>query len=201
MSANNIPESMSAKYRDLFVRTKNLIVTPKQEWQAIFNEKSDANMILANYVLPYIGALSLLSFVSHLASHSSYPFESALKQAVLLFTSFFLGLYVTYFITIKLIPKFTVKTYASDIKILAYKLTAYSSLILYLVKISTALIPQIYFLHILGLYVAYLVWLGSGKLGEFESIDLRIVFSIIVSVLLLFVPYFLLRIFVNFIHI
>ncbi len=195
MKTNNIPESMSLKYRNLFIRTKNLIVSPKEEWEIIYEEKSDMNLILANYILPYIGALSLVSFVSYIAARSGYPFEPALKHAIVLFASFFIGLYVTYFITLKIIPKFTLKTYGNDIKILAYKITAYSSIILYLVKITTALIPQIYFLQILGLYIGYIVWQGSNEVGKFESTDLRIVFTVIVSVLILFVPYFSFRIF------
>lgn len=195
MKQNNIPESMRSRYRNLFIRTKNLIISPKEEWEVIYSEKSDMNSILANYVLPYIGALSLLSFVSHIAVHNGYRLEAALKGAILLFTSFFLGIYITYFITFKILPKFTLKTYSNDLRILAYKLTAYSSIILYLVKITTDLIPQIYFLQIFGLYLGYMVWLGSGEMGKFESTDLRVVFTIIVSVLLLFVPYFLFRIF------
>lgn len=194
MKANNIPESMRAKYRNLFIRAKNLIVSPKEEWETIYSEKSDMNEILANYVLPYIGILSLLSFVSYIASRAGYPFEPALKHAVLIFASFLLGLYLIYFITLKIIPRFTLKTYGNDVKILAYKITAYSSIILYLVKITTALIPQIFFLQILGLYVGYMVWLGSNEVGKFESTDLRVVFTVIVSVLILFVPYFLFRI-------
>ncbi len=199
MKTNNIPESMRSKYRNLFIRTKNLIISPKEEWETIYKEKSDMNGILANYILPYLGAMALLSFVSYMAVHIGYPFEAALKNSILLFTSFFFGLYITYFITLNIIPKFTLKTYGNDVKILAYKITAYSSIILYLVKITTDLIPQIYFLQILGLYLGYMVWLGSNEIGKFESTDIRVVFTIIVSVLLLFVPYFLFRIFSGFI--
>ncbi len=200
MEATKKQESMSKKYKELFNRTRNLIISPKQEWEEIYNDKSsDISSILSTYILPYLGVLSLLTFISHIASHQDYQYASALKQALSMFASFFFGLYITYFITLNIIPNFTIKTSHKNIKLLAFKLIANSSIILYLIKIAIALIPQIYYLQALGLYSGYLIWLGTLNLGQFESKDLRIVFTIIVSVLILFVPYFISFVFMRFI--
>ncbi|WP_430937160.1 Yip1 family protein [Saccharicrinis sp. 156] len=197
MEATKKQESLTEKYKSLFVRTKNLIVSPKQEWKAIHNETSDINIILSNYVLPYMAVLSLITFVSYIGSHQGYPFETALKRALSQFASFFFGLYISYFIVLKIIPKFTVRTYHKNLKLLAFKIAAYNSIILYLIVIATALIPQIYFLQIIGIYTAYLVWIATHGIGKFESHDLRVVFTVIVSLLLMFVPYFISVIFIE----
>ncbi len=201
MEATNKQESLSTKYKNLFIRTRNLIVSPKTEWEEIHKEKSDINYILAGHVLPYIGALSLITFVSYIASHHNYPFESALKLALSQFASFFFGLHIAYFITLNIIPKFTIKTNTKDLKQLAFKITAYCSTVLYLIKIVIALVPQIYYLQVVGIYVVYLAYLGTKNMGTFESRDMRIVFTVIVSTLLLFVPYFISVVFMKFIGI
>ncbi|TLX75174.1 DUF1282 domain-containing protein [Labilibacter sediminis] len=189
MQTINKEESLAGKYKNIFIRSKNLIVSPKQEWLLIYQEKSDLNSILSSYNLPYIGALAFISFLSILTAHQGHSFELALKHGISQFSSFFFGLFICYFITYKIIPQFVLKPNGKNIKLLAFKLTAYSSIFLYLVKISTYLIPQIYYLQAIGIYVAYLVWKGTKNIGEFESKDLRVVFTIIVTTLLLFIPY------------
>ena len=201
MERTSRQESLSEKYKNLFVRSKNLIVSPKKEWESIFNEKSDINNVLASYVLPYLGILSLITFVSYIASHHNVPYEAALKRALSEFTSFFFGLYVTFYITKNILPKFTSKLYFSDVKNISYKLIAYSSIAIYLVKIAIALIPQLNILQFMGVYCAYLAWAGTGYIGAFETRDLRIVLTVVVSVLLLFVPYFISMLFFQFVGI
>ena len=201
MEKTSKQESISEKYKHLFVRSRNLIISPKKEWELIINEKTDNNNILGGYVLPYIGVLSLITFISYLASHHNLPYESALKRALSEFTSFFFGLYIAFYITLNILPKFALKISAKDVKNIAFKLTAYSSIAIYIVKIASALIPQIYFLQFMAIYCAYLVWIGTGYLGQFESRDLRIVLTVIVSTLLLFIPYFISILFIQFVGI
>ncbi|WP_075590492.1 Yip1 family protein [Labilibacter marinus] len=203
MSTSQKQESMAEKYKLLFSRTRNLIVSPKSEWSSIHAEKSDLNSILGNYILPYIGVLTLLTFVGYITSHQGYDqgydFAPALKYALADFTALFGGLYITYFITLNILPKFTVKINASDLKSLSFKICAYSSIVLYLVKMVVTLVPQASYLLALTIYTGYIVWLGTKEIGEFESKDLRVVFTIIVSALLLFIPYFISNLFIRFV--
>lgn len=197
MQTTNKQENLTSRYRNIFTRSKNLIALPKQEWISIYREKTDINSILSSYNLPYIAILSLVTFISFLATHQDLPFETALKHAISQFSSFFFGLYICYFMTIKIIPQFIQKTNNQNIKLLAFKLTAYSSILLYLVKITTALIPQIYYLQIIGIYVGYIVWTGTKGIGKFETKDLRVVFTIIVTSLLIFIPYIISYLFIR----
>lgn len=71
MEATKKQESLGEKYKKLLVRTKNLLIAPKQEWDSIHKEKSDINNILSDYVLPYLATLSLITFISYIASHQA----------------------------------------------------------------------------------------------------------------------------------
>ncbi len=192
-------ESLRTKYKSLFIRTKNLVITPKKEWNNIYEENSDINSILSGYILPYIGVLALVSFISHLNLHSdSDKYITALKQALAMFSALFFGLYITYYITKQIMPKFTVNSNEKDLNIYAFKLIAYSSVILYLIQLIVAFIPELFFFQALSLYTGYIVWKGSEYIGRFESNEQRITFSAIVGILLLFVPYFLFKLIVEF---
>ncbi len=198
MSSKDQPQSLINRYKNIFLRTKNLIISPKKEWEEIFSEKSDFNKILSEFILPYLAIITLISFINSITAHQNPDFTLALKNAIGQFTSFFLALIIVYFILIKIIPQF-VKTQKSDnIKDLAIKTIAYSMVIIFILKIITLLIPQIYFLQIAGLYTGYLVWQSTKFIGKFDNKDFRIVLTIIITLLILFLPYLLSVIFFRF---
>jgi hypothetical protein len=198
MHISNKSESLANRYKNIILRTKNLILFPKKEWEIIFNEKGDFNKVISEFSLPYIGIITLISFISSLMSHHQLDFSLALRTAVAQFASFFLGLLICYFIAVKTIPQFVKKVASKDVKLLAIQLSAYSSIIIYLIKITISLIPQLYFIQITALFTGYLVWLGSKQLGDYENNDLRIVLTIIVSLLLLLLPYMISVIIIRF---
>jgi hypothetical protein len=193
MQTSKKQEKLSERYRNLYSRSKKLILSPQQEWSIIFKEKNDINTILATFIFPYIALITAFSFSSYLLSNKEIPYTIALKQATFQFTSLFLSLLVTYFITYKIIPKFVVKTASNNIKLLAFKLAAYSSVIIYLVKILSFLIPQTTIIYLLSFYTGYLVWSGTKHIGKFENKDVQIVFTVIVSTLLLFTPFMIIK--------
>lgn len=198
MQTTNKQESLLGRYKNIFTRCKNLLASPKQEWIFIYGEKTDRNTILGSFNLPFIAIISLVTFIGFLTNHQDLSFEIALKHALSQFSAFFFGLFICYFITLKIMPQFVQKTNDKNINILVFKLIAYSSTLLYLVEISTALIPQIYYLQIITIYVAYVVWTGTEGIGKFETKDLRIVFTVIVTILLIFIPYMIAYFFIQF---
>lgn len=197
MQTKKKPESLAYRYKKLFSRTKNMILSPKQEWINIFKEKSDYNSILSNFVLPYIGIITLITFISSLTTLHVVDYTLALKSALSKFCSLFLGLLGSYYITTSIIPKFVQKPLDKNVKLLAIKIIAYSSIIIYLANIAISLMPQLYFLQIVTLYIGYLIWLGAKHLGQYENKDLRIVFTIVVTLLLLLLPYMISIVFIQ----
>ncbi len=198
MNSNNSNTNILSNYKHLFQRSKNLLISPIKEWKVIFDEKLDFNKIISDFTLPYIAVITLIVFLGSLSTHQTIDFTLALKTAVAKFSALFIGLLLSYFITLKTIPGFIQKPKSNNIKLIAIKITAYSSIILYLIQITIALIPQLYFLIGISLYTGYLVWLATDFIGEFETKDLRIVFTIIVSLLLLLIPYLISIIFIQF---
>ncbi len=198
MDSKNQQQSLINRYKNIFIRTKNLIISPQSEWEAIHSEKSDFNKILSEFALPYLAIITLISFINAIMAHQDPDFTFALKNAIGQFTAFFLTLIITYFILIKIIPQFAKTQKSAQVKDIAIKTVAYSMVVILILRITTLLIPQIYFLQIAGLYTAFLVWHATKHIGNFESKDFRIVLTIIITLLILFLPYLLWVMFIRF---
>ncbi len=198
MDSKNQPQSLITRYKNIFIRTKNLIISPQNEWETIHNEKSDFNKILSEFALPYLAVITLISFINSIMAHQDPDFTFALKNAIGQFTAFFLTLFISYYILIKIIPQFAKTPKTAQVKDIAIKTVAYSMVVIFILRITTLLIPQIYFLQIAGLYTAFLVWHSTKHIGVFENKDFRIVLTIIISLLILFLPYLLWVMFIRF---
>jgi len=188
MSVNNLNKqsiSFGHMYRNLFNRIKDLLVKPAKAWEIILSERSSINDVLMTFSLPLIGAYSLAIFLGYLFGHQELDFTSALKFAVFIFSACFFGLYMSYFILLKLIP---VESMKSD-KELAFKMIAYSSLPIYLLGIVTALIPQTFFFFFLVIYAAYIIWEGLKVLQV--DVEKRGWQTVVVSIMVLLMPYVL----------
>ncbi len=189
-------ESLITRYKNIFIRAKNLIITPKKEWDSILKEKSDLNSILTSFTLPYLTIITVISFISKLFNLQKPDFTIALKSGILEFTSFFIGLLIIYYVIIKTIPNFF--NNLKDPKSTAIKLTAYSSIVTYIIQIIVLLIPQVFVLWGISLYTFYIVWTALPQVGEMQNKDQRVVFTIILSLLVLFIPYLISVIFLRF---
>jgi len=198
MQKANANNSLLNRYKSIFIRSRNLIISPKKEWSKIFKENDDFNKIISEFTLPYLAIITVISFISSLTNIQEPDFQSALKKGLSEFASLFFGLLLIYYIVVNIIPKFYKNTKSTNYKQLAIKITAYSYVALYILQILSLLIPQVIFLQILSVYAAYLIWIATKEIGDFESKDLRVVFTIIVSLLLLFVPFFISRIILQF---
>jgi hypothetical protein len=198
MQISDKQEKLSNRYKNLLTRSKKLILSPNPEWNVIFKEKNDINTIISTFSLPFIAVITALSFISFLLFHQELPYTIALKHATFQFTGFFIGLLVTYYITYNIIPKFVLKTTSKSVKLFAFKLAAYSSVIIYLIKIVSFLSPQTIIINILSLYAGYLVWLGTKHIGKFENKDTQITFTAIVTILLLVTPYMIIKVLLQF---
>jgi len=152
--------SLMGMYRNLITRLKALIITPRKEWEVIGREKMSFNEILGQFNLPLIGFYTAAVFVGYLLSQNGLNFEIALKKAVFTFSSYFFGLYIAYYILLKVMELFRQEV---D-KGMVFKLVAYPSVVMYLVGIVSALFPETFFIgYVINLYLVYLVWLGIGQ--------------------------------------
>ncbi|MCU4163577.1 YIP1 family protein [Carboxylicivirga caseinilyticus] len=172
-------------YKNLFNRVKDLLFKPAKAWEGIVAEQNSINDVLMTFSLPLIGAYSLSIFLGYLLGHQELDFTIATKLAAFTFSACFLGLYLAYFILIKVMPITVLK----EDKGLAFKIIAYSSLPIYLLGIITALIPQTIFFFFLVIYAGYIIWEGL-KILNVES-ENRGWQTAVLTIMVLVLPYVL----------
>jgi hypothetical protein len=147
----------------LLDRVKNILLTPKTEWEVIDAEPTTVADLYKGYIIPLaaIGpvaqAIGFSVFGMRLPFLGTYrtPVGSAVIQAVVTFVLTLVGVYVLSIIIDKLAPTFS----GTSSQIQALKVAAYSYTASWVAGIFM-LVPALSFLAILGVYSLYLLYLG-----------------------------------------
>ncbi|MCL6495251.1 MAG: YIP1 family protein [Ignavibacterium sp.] len=148
---------------NLFERAKNILVSPKTEWEVIKNEQSTVADLFTKYALilaliPAVAGFIGQSFVGiSLGPFGSFkvPIVNGLIYAVLYYVLSLAGIYLVAFIVDALAPSFgATKDMVSSLKVVVYSYTA-----VWVAGIFQ-IIPVLAILGILGLYSLYLLYLG-----------------------------------------
>lgn len=175
-------------YIQLFVRVKNIILSPSTEWKKILNENLDLNQILSIYILPLIGICTLTSFISYLINLQEINFELALKYALITFTSLFGGIYLSYLIIGRILHYFQIIATKSII----FSIIAYSSTPLLLITILVSIVPELVLLYLASFYAYYIIWQGIKSFPGMKP-DSALTISIIITFIIHFLPFFVQR--------
>ena len=149
---NNI--STKSLYKNLFNRLINLIIKPASEWKRIISENKNLNDVLSEFTLPLLAIVTVTAFLDHLFNYQGFEIGVAVKKAVLVFTSLFGGLYLSYYIMLNLLPKFGIESYKDKI----FSFVAYSYGYWYLVSFITLLASELLILKLFGIYSLYIIW-------------------------------------------
>jgi hypothetical protein len=144
-------------------RVKNILLTPKTEWEVIDAEPTTVADLYKGYIIPLaaIGpvaqAIGFSVFGMRLPFLGTYrtPVVTAITQAVVTFVLTLVMVYVLSIIIDKLAPTFA----GISNPIQALKVAAYSYTASWVVGIFM-LVPALSFLAILGVYSLYLLYLG-----------------------------------------
>ena len=152
----------------LIDRAKNLIVTPKTEWDAIAADPTPTGQIITGYVLPLAAVAAVAGFIGMCLVGMSLPFLGTYRMGI----GWGLGLaiynvimavvfvYVIGFIVDALAPTFGGQKNMAQ----AVKLGAYSYTPVWIASIVT-IIPALGILVLFGaLYALYLLYLGLPRL-------------------------------------
>jgi hypothetical protein len=183
MSDSNI--TLKQHYINLFSRLKNILIKPADEWVEIHKEDKDINDILSGFSLPLIGLCTFATFINFTFNRQSINFELALKHSAIVFTALFGGLYLTYLALIKINATFKLP----DSKQLAFRLSAYSSGLLYVVTFITSLVPELFFLYMATLYSVFIVWQGVLQVPGIKQEQILTI-SLIIAFMIHFIPFF-----------
>ena len=144
-------------------RVKNILLTPRTEWEVIDAEPTTVADLYKGYIIPLaaIGpvaqAIGFSVFGMRLPFLGTYrtPVVTAITQAVVMFVMMLVGVYVLSLIIDKLAPTFA----GTSNQIQALKVAAYSYTASWVAGIFM-LVPALSFLSILGVYSLYLLYLG-----------------------------------------
>lgn len=148
---------------NLFERAKNILISPKTEWEVIKNEQSTVADLFTKYALilaliPAVAGFIGQSFIGiSLGPFGSFkvPIVNGLIYAVLYYVLSLAGVYLVAFIVDALAPSFgATKDMVSSLKVVVYSYTA-----VWVAGIFQ-IIPVLAILGILGLYSLYLLYLG-----------------------------------------
>ena len=149
-------------------RAKNILITPKSEWEAIAADITPTKDLIVGYVLPLAAVMAVAAFIGQVFVGVSAPFVGTMKVG---FVAGFVGLvmslvmavvmvFVLGFIADALAPSFGgTKNMDQAVKVAAYSFTP-----VWVVGIL-GIIPALGVLGILaGLYSIYLIYLGLPRL-------------------------------------
>lgn len=178
---------------NLFERAKNILITPKTEWEVIKNEQTSVSDLFTKYVLILALIPAVAGFIGHslvgisLGPFGSYkmPIGRGLLYLVLYYAMTVGAVYLLAFIVDALAPSFGAKKdMLSSLKVVVYSYTAAW------VAGIFQIIPILGFLGIIGsLYGLFLLYLGLKIVMETPQDKLvgYFIVVIIVSIVVYFV--------------
>jgi hypothetical protein len=177
---------------NLIERVKNILITPKTEWEVVNGESATPMSLFTSYVLPLALIPTICGFLSSFLFTGGFGISFGIKYYIIAAVISLIGSFAIFFIL----------TYSIDLLATAFgsekninksaQLAAYSSTAIYVAGILS-IVP---FLGIIGMiagfcYAAYLLYLGVGSLKKTPE-DKKVVY-VIVSILIAIVAYFILN--------
>ena len=177
---------------NLVERAKNILITPKTEWEVIKNEQTTTADLFTKYamilaLIPVVATFIGQSLIGiSLGPFGSYkiPVTSGLIYAVIYYILSLVGVYVIAFIIDALAPSFgSTKNMDASLKVSVYSYTA-----VWIAGIF-GIIPNLGILGILGLYSLYLMYLGLKIVKDTPQDKLigYLIVVIIVAIIVYFV--------------
>ena len=149
---------------NLISRTKNILLSPKQEWQVIDDEATSVGGLYLGYIVPLaaIGpvasSIRMALFGISVPSMGTYPVPigAAVRQGIAQYVMALVGVFVLALIIDELAPYFRVE----ENRYQALKVAAYSSTPVWVAGI-VGLFPMLNILRLVGLlYSLFLLYLG-----------------------------------------
>lgn len=150
--------------KQILIRTKNLITSPEKEWNEIIENGEKGFKAVNNFALPLIGLSTAAAFLGDLIL-MGFNFEHALVEGILTFGSSYVGIFLAMGIIRFFAPRFNVSQEQKSI----LTLVVYASSVYFVVEFITNLIPELFFLRILSLYLAFVVWEGVVPILKVED--------------------------------
>ncbi len=154
---------------NLIERAKNILLTPKTEWDVVNNETPDTTKILTTYVVPLVAIGTVAAFIGWALIGKSYGFgfklkstELGIRYALIAAVAGIASTFLMAFVVDALAPTFkSEKNFGKSFQLAAYSYTAGWVGGIFNIMPSLAIIGSL-----IGLYGLYLLYLGLPKLKK-----------------------------------
>lgn len=176
---------------NLFERAKNILVSPKTEWEVIKGEQTTTADLFTKYAMILAAIPAIATFIGQslvgisLGPFGSFkiPISDGILYAVLQYLLTLIGVYLSAFVVDALAPSFgSTKDMTASLKVVIYSWTAAW------VAGIFGIIPSLYILSFLGLYSFYPLYLGL-KIVKDTPQD-KLVGYFVVTIIVLIIIYF-----------
>jgi hypothetical protein len=171
---------------NLVERAKNIIVTPKTEWDAVSAEEPNIQQILLGYVLPLalIPTIAVIIGWGVIGIFGFKSFTYGIAMGLVQLINAFLSVLIAGFVIDALAPSFgSQKNMGRAVQLVAYSMTP-----IWIAGILN-IFPSIGWLAgLIGLYGLYLMYLGLAPLMKTPE-DKKVGY-LVVSIIILIVVYF-----------
>jgi len=171
---------------NLVERAKNIIVTPKTEWDAVSAEEPNIQQILLGYVLPLalIPAIAVIIGWGMIGIFGFTSFTYGIAMGLVQLINAFLSVLVAGFVIDLLAPSFgSQKNMGRAVQLVAYSMTP-----IWIAGILNILPTIGWLAGLIGLYGLYLMYLGLAPLMKTPE-DKKVGY-LVVSIIILIVVYF-----------
>lgn len=166
------------QYKQLFNRAKNILRAPRTEWEIIKSQETSSSQVINDFVLPMAGLCALSAFLGVIFQGAG--FEKALVSVIISLGKTFGGVYFSFYVLQETAKYFGLQRS----KIGFMQIAAYSYVVIFVVDIIANLIPELFFLNFLKLYIFYIVWEAVEIIVKVED-KKRTAYVIYVSLLIL----------------
>ena len=175
---------------NLIERAKNIIITPKTEWEKIATEEQSLASVATSYVVPLVLVGAAATFIGYGLIGVSYfgvrvsSTEWGIKMAIIQLASALIGFVITSYVVDALAASFgSEKNINKSAQLVGYGYTPAMIGAIFNVFPAIALIGSLF-----GLYGIYLMYLGLGPIKKTPE-DKKVVY-LVVTILVLIVVYF-----------
>jgi hypothetical protein len=171
---------------NLVERAKNIIVTPKTEWDAVSAEEPNIQQILLGYVLPLalIPTIAVIIGWGMIGIFGFTSFTYGIAMGLVQLINAFLSVLVAGFVIDLLAPSFgSQKNMGRAVQLVAYSMTP-----IWIAGILNILPTIGWLAGLIGLYGLYLMYLGLAPLMKTPE-DKKVGY-LVVSIIILIVVYF-----------
>jgi len=171
---------------NLVERAKNILVTPKTEWDAVAAEEPNTQQILLGYVLPLalIPTIAVIIGWGMIGIFGITSFTYGIAMGLVQLITAFISVLLTGFVIDLLAPSFgSQKNMGRAVQLVAYSLTP-----VWIAGILNILPTIGWLAGLLGLYGLYLMYLGLSPLMKTPE-DKKVGY-LVVSIIILIVIYF-----------